>query len=339
MKHLFLNLIVLFATTFAFAQVPVNGLVGWYPFSGNANDYSGYNKNGIVKGTTLTFDRFDNPNNAYFFDGKSYLDLGVYMNSISTFSVSGWFYQTDSTGNYDEILSKEFCFSFSINNWKKKFHVNFGNGITSNLQTWDKQPLESKTTINHKTWYNFVITRDVNTGVVNLYINGVLDATNISKTIGTNNYNTQIGSKFITQGVVEPYFNGIIDDIRIYDKVLNQLEIVNIYNENICYKTVSVADTLRISTLAGFNTLPQEFGTVKVFPNPTNDLLNISIDKPNSNYTIKIMDNTSKAVYTSTMNSNSLQVNLNQFSSKGLYLIQILDNTNKVLDVRKLILE
>jgi hypothetical protein len=51
------------------AQIPSNGLVGYYPFSGNANDFSGNNNNGTVNGATLTSDRFGKLNSAYSFNG------------------------------------------------------------------------------------------------------------------------------------------------------------------------------------------------------------------------------------------------------------------------------
>ena len=47
-----------------------NGLVGYYPFTGNANDAAGTN-NGTVYGATLTANRFGEPNQAYHFDGQS----------------------------------------------------------------------------------------------------------------------------------------------------------------------------------------------------------------------------------------------------------------------------
>ena len=50
--------------------VPTNGLVGWWPFNGNANDESGNGNNGTVNGATLTTDRFGNANKAYSFDGN-----------------------------------------------------------------------------------------------------------------------------------------------------------------------------------------------------------------------------------------------------------------------------
>jgi hypothetical protein len=57
MKTLILLLSVLF-TTMSFAQVPsyvpANGLVGWWPFNGNANDESGNGNNGtVITGATL----------------------------------------------------------------------------------------------------------------------------------------------------------------------------------------------------------------------------------------------------------------------------------------------
>ena len=52
-----------------FSQIPTDGLVGYWSFSGNADDESGNNHHGTVNGATLTQDRFGNPNSAYSFDG------------------------------------------------------------------------------------------------------------------------------------------------------------------------------------------------------------------------------------------------------------------------------
>jgi hypothetical protein len=37
--------------------IPIDGLVAWYPFNGNANDESGNGNNGTVNGATLSSDR------------------------------------------------------------------------------------------------------------------------------------------------------------------------------------------------------------------------------------------------------------------------------------------
>jgi hypothetical protein len=46
-----------------------NGLVGYWPFNGNANDESGNGNNGTVNGAMLASDRLETSNKAYFFDG------------------------------------------------------------------------------------------------------------------------------------------------------------------------------------------------------------------------------------------------------------------------------
>ena len=71
-KHLLILATALLSIS-TFAQipnyVPANGLVGWWPFNGNANDESGNGNHGTVNGATLTQDRFGNANMAYGFDG------------------------------------------------------------------------------------------------------------------------------------------------------------------------------------------------------------------------------------------------------------------------------
>jgi len=66
-----------FCALFVYAQqnipsyVPSSGLVGWWPFTGNAIDSSGNGNNGTVNGAVLAADRFGNINRAYNFDGTS----------------------------------------------------------------------------------------------------------------------------------------------------------------------------------------------------------------------------------------------------------------------------
>jgi len=98
-KQILFSLLSLFSLS-VFAQipnyVPANGLVGWWPFNGNANDESGNGNNGTVNGATLTSDRFGNSNMAYSFDGMNdnieIIDnpsFSFFLNS--SYSVNIWF--------------------------------------------------------------------------------------------------------------------------------------------------------------------------------------------------------------------------------------------------------
>ncbi len=92
-----LSFLLLSAATLTFGQnvpayVPTNGLVGWWPFNGNANDESGNGNNGTVNGATLTTDRFGILNRAYDFDGVNDR-IKIPFNNIysnDTGSVSLW---------------------------------------------------------------------------------------------------------------------------------------------------------------------------------------------------------------------------------------------------------
>jgi len=91
LKLLFLIVIIVTSNSLQ-SQIPTNGLVGYWPFSGNANDSSGNNLNGTVNGAVLTVDRFGNSSSAFNFDGiDDYIlvhddDLLSFPNNEFTFS-------------------------------------------------------------------------------------------------------------------------------------------------------------------------------------------------------------------------------------------------------------
>jgi hypothetical protein len=87
MKTPFLLLLMILGL-FLTAQVPTNGLVAWYPFTGNADDHSGNGFHGTVMGASLTEDRFGNAESAYDFDGlNDYIDLSGFMHFITVFII------------------------------------------------------------------------------------------------------------------------------------------------------------------------------------------------------------------------------------------------------------
>ena len=68
-KFIFTAIAIIGFATITMAQVPpyvpTNGLVGYWLFSGNANDSSGNGNNGnFVGSSTFTTDRFGNNNNS-----------------------------------------------------------------------------------------------------------------------------------------------------------------------------------------------------------------------------------------------------------------------------------
>ena len=97
-KLLLLGALTIVVTNALFSQnlpsyVPTNGLVGYWPFNGNANDESGNGNHGIVDGAILTTDRNNSINKAYSFDGNNsfiHVKNSDNLNFIDKFSFSLW---------------------------------------------------------------------------------------------------------------------------------------------------------------------------------------------------------------------------------------------------------
>jgi len=74
---LYTRLLLLFSTSCLFLSTKAqttNGLVAYYPFSGNATDKIGAH-DGVVNGATLIADRFGKANSAYHFDGNQWIQV------------------------------------------------------------------------------------------------------------------------------------------------------------------------------------------------------------------------------------------------------------------------
>lgn len=91
--HILALLLLFFAGT-ANAQINLtNGLLMYFPFTGNATDMSGNTNAAVVNGPVLTADRFGASNSAYYFDGvDDFIQLSGGANMKPTFpmSISAW---------------------------------------------------------------------------------------------------------------------------------------------------------------------------------------------------------------------------------------------------------
>jgi hypothetical protein len=82
------------------SYVPANGLVGWWPFNGNANDESGNGNNGNIVGAILTVDRFGASNSAASFSnvGDKVALNGITLSDVSNYTVSIWYNKVPGSG-------------------------------------------------------------------------------------------------------------------------------------------------------------------------------------------------------------------------------------------------
>jgi hypothetical protein len=207
------------------SYVPTNGLVGFWPFNGNANDESGNGNNGTVNGATLTTDRFGNANKAYSFNGSSFISVS-HNNSFNmtqaTWNV--WVKKTSSTsGNGMYIFGKRD---------NSQHHVTFCTGNTGNCQIgWaTNQAIGINGGNIVGSWHMLTIT--YNQGLQNsnvaFYFDGILQGNSTIQPFTFMNGDLRFGievNNSYWQG-----FNGFIDEGIIYNRVLNNTEILQLYN-------------------------------------------------------------------------------------------------------------
>ena len=211
-----------------------NGLVGYWPFCGNANDASGNGNNGTVNGPILTTDRFGNANRAYNFDGiDDYINAGnnsVY--NLNNMSLSVWYNESSipANGTSHALVSK----STSNNNQigyrletspdGKNYYVLSQLGIIQAGTGYIMGP-----NIDLTTWTNIIITR--NGSNVIMYKNGVNVGSNSSLSALVNNNSNLLFGALTNMNLLAGYFNGAIDDIGIWNRALTASEIQQLYTQ------------------------------------------------------------------------------------------------------------
>jgi hypothetical protein len=329
------------------SYVPQNGLVGWWPFNGNANDESGNGNNGTVNGATLTTDRFGNASKAYSFDGVNdiiNIPSSNSLSNISLASVNFWIKSTTTTsgslfkkGNSHSISSGE-QISFQINfdqnqtGFTTKYNSNCvpGSGWLFNSIS---EPL------NNGIWTMItgVITRDSTLLYVNSVLKKVLRTPNTLMDI-CNNGDINLGKNWDED---PDFYDGMLDDIGFWNRALSEQEIKNLYNGNICFQNVSVTDTLFInSTITSFNPITYE-NTIKIYPNPTQGQLTIDFGNINtlSGYQMKVINPLGQQIFQSNISQRISNITLSSFATKGVYFVQLIDNKGTITENRKIVIQ
>jgi hypothetical protein len=250
MKHLLTLALVLCLGTFASAQipsyVPTNGLVGWWPFNGNANDESGNGNHGTVNGATLAADRFGNAGKAYSFDGvDDFLNIShtSSLAIVGDITISVWKKSFGNTGNYETFLTKRdgngnWNYSLGASHYYgsggcpqevNKYLTGRRNGGGTQYELKFSDSLVSNSVNN---WLHILLVIKNNT--VSFYINDILTGSSCFGNI-FNIPAIDLGAPLTIGSCncgLSEYFNGLLDDIAIYNRALTPAEVQQLYLGN-----------------------------------------------------------------------------------------------------------
>ena len=235
------------------STLPADGLIGYWPFNGNANDESGNGNHGTVSDAILSTDRFGSINSSYTFDGSSskiYFSLNSIGNLIpagSELTTSLWVKTSDLNGPLISMrpeIPEAHLYNFMIGTLRD-IEVSPGNyGIfIRDINNSEKSQFGSNVVDN--SWQMLTIVSEGN-GNVHLYKNGNLEAS-----VSGNNGELNFSPNFMTFGaeeywivgdqtgncnscntIEEQYLNGQLDDIAIWNRALTVEEINNLYSAN-----------------------------------------------------------------------------------------------------------
>ncbi len=343
------------------AQIPTNGLLGWFPFNGNAHDESGNTFDGTVKGAALTTDRFGISNSAYLFNGSSsYISIPKELFNSSTIgSISLWIEISDvsprntifNVGDSTAIVSVNanvyglVIYPTSDPTNSRNFVHQIDTRKCGGENLWGS---DHSYTFQAGVWNHIVLisdgtkTRYFRNGIEapTLYTNNILPTGQwINSLCPSVNYFWLGKSKRTTENF---FFNGKIDDVGIWNRVLTDDEVTQLYNTGICYQNVTVTDVLIINAnITGFNPITY-LNTIKIFPNPTKDKINIDFGNNYSTlngYSLKIVNSISQTVFTTSVTQQNVSVNLSSWTGNGTYFVYLIDNYGNTIDVKKIILQ
>ena len=314
MKVIFFLASILIATT-SVAQipnyVPTSGLVGWWPFNGNANDESGNGNNGTVNGAMLTSDRNGNANKAYSFDGNAdFINCGnnSSVNISGSITLSSWILANNFNNDHG-IISK-------MNTSGNNSGVCAYNLVTSsafsiaplNKLRWDNSCnflYSDAITINN--WIHVVVTFDNTNSEKKIYINGLLSASNFSpqSSITLTSDNLYIGAHQ-PSNVANWSWDGKLDDIGIWNRVLTTCEIQNLFT------STSPVNTTTASACDNFIWNGQTYTQSGIYTMPISNCVTESLN-------LTINSSTSNTINESALDSYTWPLNNQTYSQSGTY--------------------
>jgi hypothetical protein len=202
----------------------------YVPFDGNADDMSGNGNNGIVYGAVLTEDRNGNPNSAYQFNGvDSYIDFGTSdlgLTGSSEITFCAWVKPDQPTTYYSQVLSSEqFYRPYMIRT------RGLGSAVTAQcmIRTVDGADYIDADIggIIVGNWYHILCKYDGFNA--SIYVNGELqNSISMSGSLVAFSQHILVGAN--PTSPPKNFFHGTIDDIRIWNRTLNEDEIIEVYS-------------------------------------------------------------------------------------------------------------
>ena len=349
-----LTLTIVLITLNGFSQnlpsyVPTNGLVGFWTMNGTHLDSSPNQTPTTNYGVTFGGYR-DNPNNQVgIWNPDTNCNSGLVVTQLDTLGM----YDGFTLSFWVKLDSIQGCYNPRFLNWSSTFQLGVEQpGINPPSGLWyghnnGINNVGSSITYNVLDWNHIVYVFD--TDSIRQYLNNSLQVS-IENTLISNSpgIGTQIrlGHSQSNSGSI----TGEMDDVGLWNRVLDITEIGNLYGGSCqVYDTITILDTIRYSVTDTLyidvnltSTIPLVFeNTIKVYPNPTKDFLQIDCGDISTmnGYSIKIINSLSQSVFDEPVSQSPFNIDMNGWNGNGLYFLHLIDGSGNITDIRKIVLQ
>jgi len=221
---------IIISTLGKITKRPETDLVGYWHFdegtSTIVHDTTGYGSNGSIQGAPA----WDSGSSCKAGECLDFNGSSDFITVTSTealdvedsVSVSAWLY-TNGTSRQSVVAMGD------GNDYTNNYQIFIDTQATFSVGEGSYATYASKAgAITSGSWYHIVGTFDGSTAKV--YVNGSLGGQDTFSGTRQSGGSLRIGSRAYS-GSPQWYFNGIIDEIRIYDSVLSEDEILDMYND------------------------------------------------------------------------------------------------------------
>lgn len=218
--------------------VPQDGLIGWWPFTGNADDLSGNGHHGSVNGTVLAPDRFGTADRAYAFNGtSSYIEVADAPElrlGDAAYTIAWWARVDTYNANATAFVVKRG--SGPQNGWMVVANGLYENKIEMKTSSGQDPEIRCDTALAAGAWFHFTIVSDADADSIIFFANGAEVFRQGNGGLYYNPNSTapmRFGSD--TSIPAGTYFlSGAMDDIGIWDRRLTAQEVLDLYlNTNV----------------------------------------------------------------------------------------------------------
>lgn len=202
------------------------GLVAYYPFSGNADDESGNGHHGTVYGAALTEDIFREPNSAYSFDGTSdYISIPVDINPelMPQLTMTAWARADNDPPKSWPVMQ---VISHDNGGYDRSFGIDFRGGGAGWSAFSGSGGVLGYHPVEIGKWVFLAVVYDQDAETVTLHVNG--SKYKEKGRLGSGYNYCFIGDNPIPH--MSEYFAGVIDELRIYNRALSEDEIEVLYH-------------------------------------------------------------------------------------------------------------